>query len=431
MASRPSPPEAAVERFAELWSRGEDAAAARLTDQPRMAPAALRASRRGLDGARLRAGILGVEETAEGARGKLRLAWQVPGIGTFSYTSTAVLLGDGEQPWRIRWSPQLVHPALAGSERLGTIREPRARGEILDRRGRPLMSAKPVKRLGVVAGEVEQPERAAERLAELLDVGAGPLERAIRAGGPEQFVEAIALRLDEAEEVEDRVEEIPGGEVVTGSTQLAPSRTFARALLGAVGPVTAEQLKELGGEYGPTEEVGQWGLQKHFDRQLRGRPRAAVVERREGVPTDTLLERPGRAGRDLETTLDRDVQMAADRALGGNGAKGRALVAIEPSTGDVLAVANRPVDDTYNRAFEGSYPPGSTFKVVTTATLLGDGELTPRTPVWTVRGHASSEGRRLETSRAVRAAPHPSAAASPSPATTPSSASRDGSELAR
>lgn len=378
---RPSPAEAALERFAELWSRGNDTAAARLTDGPKPAEAALRANRRGLDGARLRAEVVDVEETTGGARGRLRLVWRVPGIGRFSYPSRAVLQGGGKQPWRIRWSPQLIHPGLSASERLGTIREPRARGEILDRKGRPLVSAKPVKRIGVVAGEVEEPERVAERLSEVLDVSPKPLEGAIRNGGPEQFVEALALRLEEAEGIEREVEAIPGGEVVTGTAQLAPTRAFARAVLGAVGPVTADQLKELGGDYAPTDEVGQWGLEQRFDRQLRGEPRAAVVERRAGVPRDTLLARPGRAGRDLETTLDRDVQAAAERALGGNRGPKRALVAVQPSTGDVLAVANRPVDDTYNRAFEGRYPPGSTFKVVTTANLLRDGDLTPNTPV--------------------------------------------------
>ncbi len=379
---RPSPAESALERFAELCSRGADAEAARLTDQPKAAAGALAANRRGLDGARLTAELLDVEEEGSGAaHGQLRLVWRVPGIGPFSYTSTVLLRGGEERPWRIRWSPTLVHPALGARERLGTIREPRARGEILDRRGQPLMSAKPVKRMGVVAGEVEDSERAARRLSQLLDVDADPLERAIRAGGPKQFVEAVALRLDEAEGIEDAVEEIPGGEVVTGTAQLAPTRPFARAVLGAVAPVTAEQLRELGDDYGPTDEVGQWGLERRFDRWLRGQPRAAVVVRRDGVPTETLLERLGRPGRDLRTTLDRNVQAAAERALGDEGGAKRALVAIKPSTGDVLAVATRPVDDTFNRGFEGSYPPGSTFKVVTTAALLREGDLTPETPV--------------------------------------------------
>ncbi len=377
---RTSPAEAALQGFVELWSRGDDRGAARLTDEPRAAAVALQANRRGLDGARLEAEVLGLEETADGARGRVRLTWHVPGIGPFSHVSHANLRSD-EGRWRIRWAPAVVHPGLAAGERLGTVGEPRARGEILDRRGRPLMSAKPVKRMGVVAGEVEDPADVAQRLSKLLGVEPGPLKLAIRAGGREQFVEAVALRLDEAERVEEEVEALPGGEVVTGTAQLAPIRAFGRAVLGAVGPVTSEQLEQLGDAYAPTDEVGQWGLQRRFDRQLRGRPRAAVVERREGVPTNTLLERPGRAGRDLKTTIDRDVQTAAERALGHDGGRNRALVAVQPSTGDVLAVANRPTDDTYNRAFEGTYPPGSTFKVVTTSALIREGGLTPDTPV--------------------------------------------------
>ncbi len=102
------------------------------------------------------------------------------------------------------------------------------------------MSAKPVKPMGVVAGEVDEPQAAAERLSELLEVDSKPLARAIRLGGDEIFVEAIALRLDDAERIEEEVEDIPGGEVVTGTAQLAPTRAFARSLLGSVGPITAE-----------------------------------------------------------------------------------------------------------------------------------------------------------------------------------------------
>ena len=94
--------------------------------------------------------------------------------------------------------------------------------------------------------------------------------------------------------------------------------------------------------------------------------------REEDVPIATLLTRAGRPGRSLTTTIDRRVQAAAEAALAGRSDEA-ALVAVQPSTGDVLAVANRPVESTYNRALEGTYAPGSTFKVVSTAALLRDG----------------------------------------------------------
>ncbi len=89
-----------------------------------------------------------------------------------------------------------------------------------------------------------------------------------------------------------------------------------------------------------------------------------------------LRRRRGRAAQPLETVPDRDVQEAAETALdesrlapGANAA----LVAVQASGGDVLAVANRPVESTYDRALLGRYLPGSTFKVVSTAALLRTG----------------------------------------------------------
>jgi cell division protein FtsI/penicillin-binding protein 2 len=85
----------------------------------------------------------------------------------------------------------------------------------------------------------------------------------------------------------------------------------------------------------------------------------------------TLERRGGRRGRALRTLLDRDVQAAAEQAL--DLRDEAALAVVQPSTGDVLAVANRPADSTYDRALLGRYPPGSTFKVVSTAALLRGG----------------------------------------------------------
>jgi cell division protein FtsI/penicillin-binding protein 2 len=92
----------------------------------------------------------------------------------------------------------------------------------------------------------------------------------------------------------------------------------------------------------------------------------------EGVAFETLFERDGRAGRSLRTTLDTPVQLAAERALSSRTDEA-ALVAVQPSSGDLLAVANRPTDSSFDRAIEGRYPPGSTFKVVSTAALLRAG----------------------------------------------------------
>jgi cell division protein FtsI/penicillin-binding protein 2 len=91
----------------------------------------------------------------------------------------------------------------------------------------------------------------------------------------------------------------------------------------------------------------------------------------------------------VRTTLDRTVQQAAESALGSRRDKA-AVVAMQPSTGDILAVANRPTDQTFDRAIDGRYPPGSTFKVVSTAALLRDGlkttEIVPCPQTITVGG---------------------------------------------
>ena len=74
-------------------------------------------------------------------------------------------------------------------------------------------------------------------------------------------------------------------------------------------------------------------------------------------------------------------------------------MAVQPSTGDILAVANRPADSSYDRALEGRYPPGSTFKVVTTAALLRDGLRPTRRS--TARARSPSAAARSRTSRAA------------------------------
>jgi cell division protein FtsI/penicillin-binding protein 2 len=208
----------------------------------------------------------------------------------------------------------------------------------------------------------------------VLDVDTQALAKAVRGAGPKQFVEAQTLRKADYQDVKAQLDDVPGVLTVEGTAPLAPTRAFGRAVLGGVGPATAEQVKQSRGKIAPGEQVGQWGLEKAFDDRLAGAPARRILIRnsQSGAPVRTLKKLPGKAPRSVRTTLSLPVQKAAETALNGVDTEA-ALVAVKPSTGDILAIANRPTDSTFDRALAGAYAPGSTFKVITTAALLRDG----------------------------------------------------------
>lgn len=153
--------------------------------------------------------------------------------------------------------------------------------------------------------------------------------------------------------------DVPG---VSGSVQ---------QLVGLVGPATAADLKRLGSPYKKGDLVGHGGIEQAMERRLAGTPTTAVrIVDQAGRPVATLHTIPGRPGATIRTSLDPRIQAAAARAITSQG-KPAALVALRPSTGQILAVANQP--GGFSRALLGHYPPGSTFKVITAAALLADG----------------------------------------------------------
>ena len=370
-SEKPGPDEAAG-RFVAAWNRGDDAGAARVTDRPAAAAADLTANRRGLDGAAVTARVVGVEEHEDSATARLAIAWDVPGIGRYAYRSAARLRRGEDDAWTIAWTPKVIHQQLSRTRRLGTTRDAGARGNILDRDGDAIVRPRTVYRVGLQRDKVGDIDASVDALGEVVDVNRRAFARAVRGAGPKQFVEAIALREGDYRRVKDALDAVPGALAVQTEAPLAETRGFARALLGGVGPATAEQLERLGDTRGAGDQVGQSGLQARYESRLGAAAARAIVIRENGIPAETLYERRGRPGRALRTTLDIEVQQAAEEALGDRRDEA-ALVAVQPSTGDILAVANRPADSSYDRALEGRYPPGSTFKVITTAALLRDG----------------------------------------------------------
>jgi hypothetical protein len=265
-------PEGTLTAFARAWSRGDDAGAAQLTDAPAAARRALVASRQGLDGATVQVRPGTATAGGERARGPVVLRWTVPGFGPWTYR-TRVALRRVDDDWRVVWRPTVVHPALNAHTRLGTRLYAEARGSILDRDGRALVKARPVMHVSVhVTRRGPDPDATAAALADVLDIDQGPLARTLRDARPGRYIPVITLRLADYEDVADRLADIDGVSLARDDAQLAPRRGFGAALLGAVGPATAEQIKRSDGRLHEGDEVGQSGLEATYDKQLAARP---------------------------------------------------------------------------------------------------------------------------------------------------------------
>jgi Penicillin binding protein transpeptidase domain/Penicillin-binding Protein dimerisation domain/NTF2-like N-terminal transpeptidase domain len=161
-----------------------------------------------------------------------------------------------------------------------------------------------------------------------------------------------------------------------GGTRLDSPQATAESgsiqmLTGMTAAATASQLKKLGPPYRPGDLVGQSGIEQAYERRLAGAPRTSIELVAGGRVAATVANFGGRAGTPVRTSIDMHVQQAASRAVATVTGFNVAMVAIRPSTGDVLAVVNKP--GGFNRALEGTYPPGSTFKMITASALAVTG----------------------------------------------------------
>ena len=368
---------AAAAAFLSAWSAGDlDKAAAR-TDTPAAANPFLAEVTESLAVTKLRAEPGRVPEPTEGrTQVPYTVTLTLRGLGDWSYTAALPMrrVDDGDASrWVVQWSPAVVHPKLTAQTRFGRSRSLPPRAAILDRDGQALMTERPVVDIGIEPRRLTAPQRAYRALA---DLGVDPARLAarVKAAKPDHFVPAITLRREQFAEDEDVLRAIPGLVFHDETRTLAPTPTFGRAVLGSVRQATAETLAKAGPLAAATDYLGASGLQLAFQDELAGRPSGDVrlVNRATSDVVEVLHGFDGADGTPVRTTLDRTLQTKAERALVG-ATKPAALVAVRPSTGEVLAAANAPADSAFDRALLGQYPPGSTFKVVSASALFSDG----------------------------------------------------------
>ena len=308
----------------------------------------------------------------------LNYSWNI-GSAKWEYTSDATLKKSGDK-WAVQWSPALLAPQLSDGETLSVKTVAAQRGQILGAGDAPIVEDRPVFRVGIDKTKVpaEQADASARAMAALLGLDADEYAKQVAASGPQAFVEGLVLRAYTAEITEARIKAIAGGVSILDSMALAPTRTFARALLGSVGQANAEQIEKSNGALRAGDTTGTGGLQQKYDSLLRGKDGVEVVatpaEKTDGETPGTKvffssLPAPGTT---LKTTLDLKLQQLAEATLAGI-EPASAIVAIRPSTGAVLAAASGPGSNGYNTALLGQYAPGSTFKMVDSLAMFRNG----------------------------------------------------------
>jgi cell division protein FtsI/penicillin-binding protein 2 len=316
--------------------------------------------------------------TGELASGEITVDWKLPSGASWSYPSTVKLTKHNSDGWRVIWEPSVVHPDLTAGDKLALRRVPSKRAGILDAAGQPLVTPRPVVTIGVYPEKIEDLPSLTKDLDaafKKIDVSVDlkNLKDRVDKADDTAFIELVTLRRPDYNKIRDDVRDLAGTVFREENRDLAPTRVFARALLGTADAATKDDLSKNPDTLVLGDVVGHGGLQQQYDTQLRGTPGQSVVIAREapdGKITDTkLFATEPVAGVSVKTTLDVTTQNAADKALAQE-KQPSSMVAIRIKDSAVLAVANGPDGGGADPALTAQVPPGSTFKMVSALALL-------------------------------------------------------------
>lgn len=273
-----------------------------------------------------------------------------------------------------------TYASQARQQTLRKIELPARRGTIYDRTGGELAVSVPARTVYANPRFVVDPARVAATLAPLLRRDAVEIDRDLRKDSGFVYL-ARRIGLVTADKVQELG--LPGVGVLSEPRRLYPGKSLAANVVGFIG----------------TEQTGLSGLEYAYQDLLAGRPGFRILEQDpvgRRIPQGEFTEVPPVAGSDVALTLHPDIQTSAERAMAAaverTGAEGGMLVALDPRSGEILAMVSNPtfdandienVDDlkTRNRVVTDAFEPGSVSKIVAAAAALNEGVVTPETVV--------------------------------------------------
>lgn len=317
------------------------------------------------------------------------------------------------------WQLQIIkgdsYATLAEGNRVRLIRVMAPRGRFLDRNGVLLVGSRMAFSVSIIPQVTPEIGSVAGKLAKILGIDEKVILDKIKAPGRRPFEPVrIQTNVDPRTviEIEEHRLDLPGVMIEEIPVRNYINGEFAAHLFGYIGEIDLDELKRRQDRgYRPGDIVGKTGLEKMYEEFLHGEDGGEQVEVNSlGRPIRVLGSKDPVPGDDIVLTIDGTVQAAAERALSEElellsksqktkNARAGAVIAIDPRNGEILAMVskpgydpnyfvggitperwkelNNPLNPLTNRVISATYPPGSTFKVITAIAALEDKKVTP------------------------------------------------------
>ncbi|MFN3705750.1 MAG: penicillin-binding transpeptidase domain-containing protein [Thermoflexales bacterium] len=331
--------------------------------------------------ARLVGGLL---QTGNRATAQLVTEWRSRLLGSFTLTTTLMLVNENNG-WFVDWTRDAIVPGWSNGTLVLRLDESH-RGDIVASDGQLLATRRRIEVVGVQPSAITDPATEQAMLNLLSSItGLTPVAIRQRYSGapPHWFVPIADVDSDVLDANSDALSEFPAVIVRSRWERYYPEPDLAPHVIGFVGPIPAESLSEYQARgYRGSELVGRIGLEASLEDTLAGQPGAELVLFGAGEP-QVIARRAPQPARDVRITLLPKLQRQVQNLLGKR--RGAAVV-LRADDGAVLALASSPTFSVtqittgviasgalLNRATQGVYPPGSSFKMVTMAAGLAEG----------------------------------------------------------
>ncbi len=280
--------------------------------------------------------------------------------------------------WRVLWSPTVINPGLRQGVRMAVVTTMPRRAALEDAEGASLIHPSPAWRVQVRPGQLAHPEETAEDFAAVTGLDEDQVLSVIRAAPQAHPLTLLTLSPQAYASLRKKFSRVPGLQMHRVSLPLF--ETAAADVTGTVGTELTPKLQQQGVTYRPGTTVGVSGLQAVYQRRLAGSAETEVIaENQAGHKVATLKQWDGTKGTAVRTTIEGGVQRAAANAVAGQPAAA-AIVAVQASTGHIIAVADRAAGRTRADPLAGRYQPGGAFTIVSAAALLSKVPLNDQIP---------------------------------------------------